>query len=71
MSRNIWLIVTKYGTQEHQGKMKTKFDLIFKVTEVIQGDDMKDGFHSISQEIFDISSPDVVHRSTGASHNQV
>ena len=37
--------------------MKTKFemgdlDLIFKVTEVIQSDNVKDGFLSISQEIF-------------------
>ena len=35
-------IFTKFGTQKQQGKRKTKlelgdFDLIFKVTEVIQG----------------------------------
>ena len=46
--------------------METKFELgdlnlIFQVTEVIQVDDMEDGFRSGSQEIIDISSPDLVH----------
>ena len=43
ISRNIWLIFTKFGTLKHQGKKKIKLesgdlDPIFKVTEVIQGD---------------------------------
>ena len=38
--RKIWRILTKFGTQNYQGKTKTKFelgelDLIFNVTEVI------------------------------------
>ena len=38
--KNISGILTKFGTQKHQGKMKRKFepgdlDLIFKVTQVI------------------------------------
>ena len=43
--RNICRICIKFGTQKHQCKTKTNFepddlDLIFKVTEVIQGDDI-------------------------------
>ena len=96
ISRIIWCILIKFGTQKHQDKTKTKFelgdlDLIFKVTEVIEGDDiwkmvckmillnlifeitevirdddMKDGLRSVSEEIFDVSLRNMVHRSTNA-----
>ena len=38
-----------------------ELDLIFKVIKAIQN-----GFRSISEEIFDVSSPNLVHRSTNA-----
>ena len=45
ISRNVSLNLNKFGTQEHWGKTKTNFELgdlvlIFKVTEVIQVDDI-------------------------------
>ena len=56
----------KFCPQKHQGKANTnielgKLDLIFKVTETIQN-----GFRSICEETFDVSLPDLVHRSNMA-----
>ena len=47
ISKNIWCIITKFGTLKHQDK-ETKFepgdlDLIFYVTVFSEGNDMKDG----------------------------
>ena len=58
---NNWCILTKFGTQKHQGKTKTKFELgdldyNFEVTGHLRRWDMKDGFCWSAEEIFDISS---------------
>ena len=42
-----------------------ELDLIFKVTKAIQS-----GFRSISEEIVDVSSPDLVHISTRARRTE-
>ena len=43
----------------------------FEVIEVIQVDGIKDGFRSVFQEIFDISSADLAHWSTTAKKTKV
>ena len=70
--RNIWCILTEFGTQKHQGMVKTMFepgdfDLIFRGHwGHLERQHMKDGFLSITEEIFDVSSPNLVHTSTRA-----
>ena len=53
-----------YAEAPVQGKYQDEpgeLDLIFKVTKAI-----KNGFCSVSEEIIDVSSPNLVHRSTRA-----
>ena len=56
----------KFCTLKHRGKANAKIKLgklhyIFKVTKAIQN-----GLHSICEEIFDVSSPHLVHSSNRA-----
>ena len=61
--------ISKFGALKHQGKTKTMFelgdlDLIFKVTGHSSHSACDGWFRSLSEEIFDVSSTNLVHRSS-------
>ena len=80
ISRNIWCILSRYSTQEHQGNAQPNSNLVtlasFPRSQLLfKRMAYKIWFCSVSQEIFDVSSQNLVHRSIRArrrsSSNQV
>ena len=69
ISRNIWPRITKLGTQVHHGRTQVRLtscdlDPDFKV----RGHFCKNSFRSLSQTIFNLRSPILVHKCTMEGH---